>query len=306
MPSDVIAGWRKYSHALESIGTFDIRKRSVQTGRSAPQLRTVVTTDEQFFDALGTRALVGALSAGGVAIDYAEWISQFHRDAHVIGRRIVIGKREYAISAVLPLGFQFLSRQRSIYVVGQDVPAEQAVVVARVRAATDFDTLERELSKIAADENYYFLLHPELRITTVREVIWAPARIFALTVCISALLSLCALRVRVGRVRAALAAPDRRDSFRRIAFFTGKLAISMALVFAAGLEWARPDSSMLLTWTDGGSGPVIVWLFVFGTMAAFFWAIADQRGRCRVCLRLLAFPVRIGCPGCVLLGLVGH
>ncbi len=33
----------------------------------------------------------------------------------------------------------------------------------------------------------------------------------------------------------------------------------------------------------------------------FFWSLADQRARCRVCLRLLCFPVRIGCPGCLLL-----
>ena len=58
---------------------------------------------------------------------------------------------------------------------------------------------------------------------------------------------------------------------------------------------------MLLASRDPGGGPFLLWLYILGAMGVLFWAVADQRARCRVCLRLLAFPVRIGCPGCLLL-----
>jgi len=45
----------------------------------------------------------------------------------------------------------------------------------------------------------------------------------------------------------------------------------------------------------------LLWLYVLGTMGVVFWSVADQRARCRVCMRLMAFPVRIGSPGCLLL-----
>jgi hypothetical protein len=72
-------------------------------------------------------------------------------------------------------------------------------------------------------------------------------------------------------------------------------------VFVACLEWSRSESSVLLASQDPGNGPFLLWLYILGTMGVLFWALADQRARCRVCLRLLAFPVRIGCPGCLLL-----
>jgi hypothetical protein len=63
----------------------------------------------------------------------------------------------------------------------------------------------------------------------------------------------------------------------------------------------RSESAILLASRDPGDGPFLVWLYVLGSMGVLFWAVADQRARCRVCLRLLAFPVRVGCPGCLLL-----
>jgi hypothetical protein len=305
MPSDVVDGWRRDSHTLESSGKFNIARPLVRTVSSVAQPQTVVTADEQFFKVLRAHLYLGSLSANKAALDYPEWKTVFHGDPHVIGRGVFIGKRMYKVSAVLAPGFQFVSRERSIYVVEQVMPSDQAMVVARVRQGTNSSALESELAKIAADSNYEFLLNPQLRITTMRQLILAPARVFALTVFISAFLSLCALRVRLRQIRLALAAANRRDSFRRSSFFAAKLLGALAILFAVGLEWARPESSMLLSWTDGGSGPLIVCLFAFGTLAVFFWAIADQRGRCRVCLRLLGFPVRMGCPGCVLLDWAG-
>jgi hypothetical protein len=88
---------------------------------------------------------------------------------------------------------------------------------------------------------------------------------------------------------------------RRTGFFLGKTCLALAFVFTAGLEWSRSESSLLFASRDPASGPFLVWLYILGAMGVFSWGFADQRARCRICLRLLCFPVRIGCPGCLLL-----
>ncbi|MBV8865329.1 MAG: hypothetical protein JO210_08020, partial [Acidobacteriaceae bacterium] len=71
------------------------------------------------------------------------------------------------------------------------------------------------------------------------------------------------------------------------------------------LEWSRSESAVLYASRDPAAGPFLLWLYILGTMGVLFWAVADQRARCRVCLRLLCFPVRVGCPGCLLLNWSG-
>jgi len=55
--------------------------------------------------------------------------------------------------------------------------------------------------------------------------------------------------------------------------------------------------------TDSLTEPLSTWLFMLGSMAFLVWSIADQRRRCRVCLRRLGMAAQVGCPGCLLLEL---
>ena len=51
--------------------------------------------------------------------------------------------------------------------------------------------------------------------------------------------------------------------------------------------------------------PPAPWIILFGWIFGFRWALADQRQRCPVCLRLLTNPTRIGSPTQTFLGLYG-
>ena len=92
-----------------------------------------------------------------------------------------------------------------------------------------------------------------------------------------------------------------RWALRRITYFVGKTALALLTVFVAGLECARSESSILLVSRDPANGPLLLWFYVAGTMAVFFWSIGEGRMRCRTCLRRLCSPVRVGTPGCLLL-----
>ena len=131
-----------------------------------------------------------------------------------------------------------------------------------------------------------------MRFTRVRDTLLTPLWYFGASAALSAVLMSILCRVHFER---------RRFRLRSVAFLSAKVRAPLTIVFTAGLEWNRPSDSILLLWRDSASGPGLVWLYVAGTMAVLFWGLADQRARCRVCLRLLCFPVRVGCPGCLLL-----
>jgi hypothetical protein len=174
------------------------------------------------------------------------------------------------------------------------------MVVARVKPGVPVGRLDRELTKVAENGTYYFF-KSQLRYASLSSAIWTPARVFAIAALVSAFFVIATCGVRFRRLRAALKAANRGASERRAWFFAAKAAMSLAFVFLAGLEWSRPQSAVVFASHDPANGPFLLWLYILGSMGVLYWCLADQRARCRVCLRLLCFPVRIGCPGCLLL-----
>jgi hypothetical protein len=96
-------------------------------------------------------------------------------------------------------------------------------------------------------------------------------------------------RRRIGRIRR-----------RYWAYFCAK-AISLPLALALAIwEFSRATS-----FTPAGSAtfvakPFFIWLVILACGAIVWWCLADQRARCRACLRTLQYPVRIGSLGAVL------
>jgi hypothetical protein len=160
--------------------------------------------------------------------------------------------------------------------------------------------LDRELVRIAEDDTYYFF-RSQLRMSYLQSGLWTPVRLFGIAVFASAFLCLWVAKLRIAQIRSAFLPANRKPAVRRTLFFVSKVTLALAFVFVAGLESARSQSAILLSSRDPGTGPFLLWLYILLAMGVFFWALADQRARCRVCLRLLCFPVRIGCPGCLLL-----
>jgi len=51
--------------------------------------------------------------------------------------------------------------------------------------------------------------------------------------------------------------------------------------------------------------PLSTWLFLMASAAVLSWSIADQRRRCRTCLRRLGMATHVGCSGSLLLNWAG-
>lgn len=291
-----VADWRHSSHLLEALAPFRLERAWIAETPSqnhkaaAPARRLIVRTEPELLQMLNVKPVVGSFQPGAV-LSNGTWRSQFGGDPRVIGAAISVDHESFRITGVLPANFHFLSRQDAVFLVQPRLLDGRVLVAAYPRRGAKTEDIERELASISQDDDYYrFSSH--MRITRVQDTLLTPLGYFSIGAGLSALMLSILCRVRLQRPRFAA---------RAAVFFASKVVLALIIVFTAGLEWTRPDDSFLLLWRDNANGPALVWMYVAGAMAVLFWALADQRARCRVCLRLLCFPVRVGCPGCLLL-----
>jgi MacB-like periplasmic core domain len=314
LPPDAAPDWAKHSRLLQGAAGFTTRYALVRGETSWAARELIVTTEPGLFAIFGVRPAMGeipcqsrttapnacALAESAAVLDQRTWRSVFHSDAHVVGSRVTVGNASYRVGAVLPASFHFLSRQPSLFVVEPRLLDPSVMVVARAKPGVMASELTRELTDISEIVSYYFF-RSDLRIEFMHSAVETPLRFFAIAVLIAALLVLAVARYRMRTLRLAWQPKYRAATLRRTGFLLGKTALALLFVFTAGLEWSRSEASLLFASRDPASGPFLVWLYILGAMGVLFWSFADQRARCRVCLRLLCFPVRIGCPGCLLL-----
>jgi hypothetical protein len=299
LPPDVPPAWNSHSKLLESVAGFHISRQQIAQPNAAIH-PLVIKTEPALFKVLRATPALGSIPTdSGVLIDQRTWKSVFHSDKNVVGSKMRIARDTYPVAGVLPANFYFLTRQPTVFVVTRYL-SDHVDVVARPRPGSMPDQIDRELVRIAEDVTYYFF-RSQLRMSIMQNALWTPLELFVIAALATAFLCFWAAHVRLRQLRLAFRADHRKQAARRGLFFTGKVLLALAFAFIAGLEWARSQSAILFAARDPAGGPFLLWLYILAAMAVFFWAVADQRARCRVCMRLLCFPVRIGCPGCLLL-----
>lgn len=301
LPSDVTPAWASHSQLLKTVAPFNISRAQLASPQTKAASPLVITTEPALFTLLNAHPLAGNLpQTSAVVLDNYAWVSRFGSDPKIVGSTVRIGRENYRVAAVLPASFHFLTRRPLLFLVQPRMLDARVMIVARAKPGVDAGKIDKELTKIAQDSCYYFF-NSQLRFSFLKSAILTPLGFFVVAALASAILSIMMCRVRAQHIRSALKPENRRVTVRRASFFLGKVILGLLLVFTAGLEATRSQSAILFASKDPANGPVLVWFYIIGTMAVIFGAVADQRSRCRVCLRLLCFPVRIGCPGCLLL-----
>jgi len=304
IPPDAVTAWAARSKLLESVAPFVVGHPHLKAAGVIAQ-PLLVRTQASFFRVLGTKPLLGVLpTKRGVVLTHSVWKSLYREDRRALGAEIQLGRDVYHVSAILPDSFSFLSRQPSVYLVQDFLSDAQVMVVGRIKQGVTEKSLDRELTRIAESACYYFF-RAQLRFSFFREAAWIPCWIFVIAASASGLLVLLVSRVPLRRLLHVWRSNQRLAVIRRVAFFLSKVLLAFLFVFALALEWSRSESAILFGSRDPAAGPFLLWAYIVGTMGVLFWSVADQRARCRVCLRLLCFPVRVGCPGCLLLNWSG-
>lgn len=303
LPADVIPAWEQSSKLLNGVAGVEVRHDQVSwNGHVLADDPLVIAASPALFKVLGVRPESGQFPAeGGVVLDHRAWTAIANRNGHIIGSDVKIGRRAYRIAAVLPASFDFLSHQPTVYIMERLTYIQKAFVVSRVKPGVSDNALRKELSRIAEEVTAYFNLQNQMRFSTWREALLSPLWSFVPATLLASLFAWLTFRTGFKQMKRAFEPENRKPAARRMFFFMAKTGLALACVFVGCLEWTRSESSVLLASRDPGSGPFLLWLYVLGSMGVVFWSVADQRARCRVCLRLMAFPVRIGSPGSLLL-----
>jgi hypothetical protein len=254
--------------------------------------QNIARVSENFFGLLGAETGFRGCGANEncAVLSYDYWRTSGRKSV------VTIAGKPYRVAGVTEPGFWFLSPRISIWRI--ESPATgvrtgvRSGIVARLHSGATEKDAATELGAILRDtgqnpwETIVELTGVQGR---VRFVFW----VFGFSVILALLILLPTVRLRLPAWNPAAAG-----------FFLAKATLSLATVLLCGIEFTRASSITMLGGADGYTA-VSAWLFVMGSTGALAWAIADQRQRCRVCLKRLGMAAHVGCTGCLLLDWAG-
>lgn len=282
VPGRFIELWRASSRTLAGIAAY--RWESSE----------VASVSENFFYVLGAKSRdrrpFGRDAFNNceqcVILSYDFWRSQHE------ALSVVINGRRYPVAAVTEPGFWFLSPRIAVWRMGSPSPKTRTGVVARLASDATLNDAGGELDAILRASGLRDW-ESMVELTGVQSRVRFVFGVFAFAAGLAAVIVFPTLHLRM---------PNWNP--RAAAFFAAKTALLLTGVLLAGIEFTGASSITMLGGADGFAA-ISAWLFVLGAMSALGWSFADQRQRCRVCLRRLGMAAHVGCPGCLLLDWAG-
>jgi|HubBroStandDraft_1064217.scaffolds.fasta_scaffold01570_5 hypothetical protein len=175
---------------------------------------------------------------------------------------------------------------------------QDLAVLGRLKPGVTAAAAQSELRDLAAGNWRYRQSSPPQEaqvmplVARIRQPLYAYALVCgvpAVLLLLAACIGMRADRRRIGRIRR-----------RYWAYFCAKsvsLPVALALVI---WEFTRATSFTLTSTATFVAKPFFIWLVILACGAIVWWCLADQRARCRACVRTLQYPVRIGSLGAVL------
>jgi hypothetical protein len=305
IPEDLALAWKKKSKLVSRLAACSFPKTVTIKTLSGPRQAVAIGVSANFFSTLGVSINgpegASAMRYQGVWLTEQFWRMQLHSNARLAGERIEINGRELVVKGILPAGFWFLSPSVALYEVNAEAVPAQSMLVVRCREGVSTGALERELSQVAERGGYEFA-RTAPHAMFLRDAVATPLWLFASALFVAITLAVMAYGSRwlnhQERGRPAL-----RGHWRWWRFFVLKTAPALLFVLLCGMELFIGGHQQAVTEALGG--PALLWFYLVGCTIVLFASISDQQSRCRVCQRLLGFPIRIGCPGCLFLEWAG-
>jgi len=289
--------WRAQSRLLEGAASYVWKSGPIVDGGGLSAQGLASYVDESFFALLGARTISGHRITRAdfencgdcAAVSFDFW--QRHG-----GSSFRVNGREWRIAAVLESRFWFLNRDISVWpIVPGDRwrPDARTGVVVRLRPQASLAAAESELGTIVQESGvapFESLIEISPLQSRARSVFGS----FALALGLALVIIAAGLNLRLAR-------PTPQAAL----FFAAKTMAALVAVLLAGLEFTAAASITVIGGTDLVTEPLSTWLFLMASAAVLSWSIADQRRRCRTCLRRLGMATHVGCSGSLLLNWAG-
>jgi hypothetical protein len=304
--------FRRRAQSLEGVATY---MWSTTVFQSDGGYREIVAaeTSPQFFNVLGVGPSLGTGMDGpdSFLASYDFWKSHLGASRAVLGERFEIGGRSLRLTGVMPRSFTFLSAPIAVWTAaGPEPPVTQRRwqlslrgAIARLRPGVSQDAAEKELRQLLVDAH---LARPNfsVRATPIADLVYQSARSYAFDLLMSTSLILLWAGFNVFRDRRRGTSWQMTGRFW--GFFVLKTMLPLVALFLFVFEFGGVTQLGVTGGVRPGSGPLGVWFFYSGIVMILIWAWRDQPGRCRVCLRQMRQPLRIGVPGQILLETAGQ
>jgi hypothetical protein len=308
---DLSSAW-KSSKLLSDVAPYSWGPGRLRTGeRSVPILTARVAPS--FFDILKVKAILGRTFKNGdeqscadcVVLSNELWALQFKSSPSVVGRRIIVDGYDKVVVGVLPRNFRLISSSIGLWTLLDSTSppftnfVERIGAVALMKPGVNEATVESDLTDLS--ENAGYILPASLLVVTSAkmETRHTVASYFLfLMLAIASAVVIVYTRSQSAGLGGGLVKLGQR--FHWWTFFVAKSAL--LLIGACLLAWLsiRTLSVHVVGAVYPMADGMVLWLFLVLSIAPLSWAIGDQQKRCRVCLRRLSIPIRIGAPGNIL------
>lgn len=301
IPQALAYKWKKETRLVDAMAFSSfVRRSEIKVNGKISQVRAIVASDN-LFQVLGIRSIGAQMethpaSLPRVVVSNRFWREHFGGSQSMFGRTIAIGSHNAAIVAVVPDRSWFLSPSIDVYELNRALLPAAPIVVARCTRLATVDNLISDYTKFASRRETAFqptAPHAMFLNEGLRQPLWVFGGACLLAVILIAL---------VGRSQSLNAASFTKGPWRYWRFLVAKTALLLVLIMIVGLEMVIGNRQVM---SDALGGPALLWFYIVACNAGLLAAMADQHARCRVCQRLLTFPIFIGSPGRVLLDWAG-
>jgi hypothetical protein len=304
IPNDLAWQWKKKSKLITELARCSFPKPARIAALYGAHEAVAINVTENFFSTLGVRmppeAEHSTRRRDGVWLSNLFWRTQLHSAHGLAGETLTVSGRDLTIKGVLPAGFWFLAPTVSLYLVDGSAVPPQSMLVARCREHGSPGALQREFQHVAESAGYEFATTAP-HAMFVQDAVTTPLWLFAFGLFVAVVMVTIAHGSRWLNCRET--SPSIRANWRWWGFFFWKTALGLLLVLLVGIEAFIGCNQQAISEALGG--PALIWFYMVGCTLVLFASISDQQSRCRVCQRLLGFPIRIGCPGCLFLDWAG-
>jgi hypothetical protein len=286
--------WQSQSRLIQGAAAYSWKNGVTKNTYGLNERTLTARVSENFFGLLGVQ--VRSDCADCVILSYAFWQKALNGRALTPTTTVLLDGQRRRVAGVLEKRFWFLSREISVWTI---VPlgsfaTERAGVVVRLQPEVTTAEVERDLSSILMQQDGAPMWSNLVRLTRLQPRVRSVFGSFGLALSLAVVIAIVGTRVRLPRaqVRAGL-------------FFAAKSVLLLIAVFLMGVEFTHATTITMLGGSNVLTELLSTWLFLLSCMCVLVWSVRDQQARCRVCLRRLGMPMRVGCPGCLLLDWAG-
>ena len=302
---DASMDWRRSNKLIAEAAAYAWRA-SVIRGPAGGQEVVSARVTPDMFEVLGTKMMVGsgfnsALTEDGrnpVVLSDAIWREQFHRDAAVLGKTLLLNGEEACVVGVLPAGFLFPGTDARVYTAFSAGPhprlpgVEWPGIVLRIAPGLPIAQTEQQVRTLLNQTS--FPVPAVLDVLSLKDIQYRSLGSGALVVVFTIFVILILHWRTIGPLCVMGRHRTLGNLLRWWLFFALKsgLLVALAWMMATNLvEMAILRFGIIVLQYASGA---TMWLFLAGLTIAMRWSIRDQASRCRTCLKRLGTAIVLG------------